>query len=150
VDSDGVKSPIKSENDLLNEKGISPFIMKDVNDYNKFTEFIFVKPPQMPSFIKKYLAKQALKAQPFNKKMWKDMEPYRYILESKLNKITAPTLIIWGDSDRIIHISSIPIFEKNIKNSKSVIIKECGHVPQMEKPAETAAAYQDFLKGTNK
>ncbi len=150
VDSDGVKSPIKSENDLLNEKGIGPFIMKDVNDYNKFTEFIFVKPPQMPSFIKKYLAKQALKAQPFNKKMWKDMEPYRYILESKLNKITAPTLIIWGDSDRIIHISSIPIFEKNIKNSKSVIIKECGHVPQMEKPAETAAAYQDFLKGTNK
>jgi pimeloyl-ACP methyl ester carboxylesterase len=72
-----------------------------------------------------------------------------FTLESKLNKITAPTLILWGDTDRVVHISSVPIFEKNIKNSKSVIIKECGHVPMIEKPAETAAAYQDFLKGKN-
>jgi pimeloyl-ACP methyl ester carboxylesterase len=77
--------------------------------------------------------------------MWSDM----YILESKLNKITAPTLILWGDTDRIVHISSVAIFEKNIKNSKSVIIKECGHAPMIEKPVETAAAYQDFLKGKN-
>jgi len=72
-----------------------------------------------------------------------------YMLESKLNKINAPTLIVWGDSDKLVHISSVPIFEKNIKNSKSVIIKECGHAPMLEKPAETAAAYQDFLKGKN-
>ncbi len=58
------------------------------------------------------------------------MQTDMFILESKLDKITAPTLIVWGDSDRVIHISSVPIFEKGIKNSKSVIIKECGHVPR--------------------
>jgi len=36
---------------------------------------------------------------------------------------------------------------KNVQHSKSVIIKECGHVPMMEKPEETASIYQDFLKG---
>ena len=106
-----------------------------------------MKPPQLPSFMKQYLAKQAVEAGPLNKKICKDMWPDTLILESKLNKITAPTLIVWGDSDKLIHISSVPIFEKNIKNSKSVIIKECGHVPMMEKPAETASIYQDFLKG---
>jgi len=112
-------------------------------------EFLFVKPPQFPNFVKKYLAEQALKDTPFNEKIWKDMQTDLFILESKLDKITAPTLIVWGDSDRVIHISSVPIFEKGIKNSKSLIIKECGHVPMTEKPQETASIYQDFLNGKN-
>jgi len=148
-DALGVKTPIKSELTLLMEKGENPFYIKDVNSFDKYMEFVFVKPPQFPNFIKKYIAKQALKDTPFNEKIYKDMQTDMFILESKLNKITAPTLIVWGDSDKLIHISSVPIFEKGIKNSKSVIIKECGHVPQMEKPAETAAVYQDFLKGKN-
>ena len=72
-----------------------------------------------------------------------------FILESKLDKITAPTFILWGDSDNIFNVSAVPIFEKGIKNSKSVILKECGHLPMMEKPTESASFYQDFLNGKN-
>ncbi len=148
-DASGVNAPVKSELVLLLEKGINPELVKDVNEYNKFLEFVFVKPPKLPSFMKQYLAEQALAAGPIDKKIYKDMWSDMYILESKLNKITVSTLIVWGDSDKLVHISSVPIFEKNIKNSKSVIIKECGHAPMLEKPAETAAAYQEFLKGEN-
>ena len=149
-DAAGVISPIKSELTLLFEKGINPLIIKDVNDYDKFLEFVYMKPPQLPSVIKKYLAKQAVKAGPFNKKILKDQISTDFvILQSKLGKITAPTLIVWGDSDKLIHISAVPIFKKNIKNSKSVIIKDCGHLPMLEKPQETASVYQDFLKGKN-
>ena len=148
-DASGVNAPVKSELVLLLEKGINPELVKDVNEYNKFLEFVFVKPPKLPSFMKQYLAEQAVAAGPLDKKIYKDMWSDMYMLESKLNKINAPTLIVWGDSDKLVHISSVPIFEKNIKNSKSVIIKECGHAPMIEKPAETAAAYQEFLKGEN-
>ncbi|OGP88936.1 MAG: hypothetical protein A2031_03420 [Deltaproteobacteria bacterium RBG_19FT_COMBO_43_11] len=149
-DSAGVISPIKSELTLLFEKGINPLIVKDVNDYNRFLEFVYLKPPQLPSVIKQYLAKQAVKAGPFNKKILKDQISTDFIvLQSNLGKITAPTLIVWGDSDKLIHISAVDIFKKNIKNSKSVIIKECGHLPMLEKPAETAAIYGNFLKGKN-
>jgi pimeloyl-ACP methyl ester carboxylesterase len=148
-DASGVNAPVKSELILLLEKGINPELIKDVNEYDKFLEFVFVKPPKLPSFMKQYLAKQAVATGPLDKKIYKDMWSDMYILESKLNKITAPTLIVWGDSDKLVHISSVPIFEKNIKNYKTVIIKECGHAPMIEKPAETAVAYQDFLKGQN-
>jgi abhydrolase domain-containing protein 6 len=147
--SAGVVSPIKSERALLLEKGINPFVIKDVSDFDKLMEFAFVKPPQIPSFMKKYLAKQAIKASPFNQKIGKDTSSDSLILESKLDKITAPTLILWGDSDKLIHVSSVDVFAKGIKNSKSVVIKECGHMPMLEKPAETAAIYQDFLQGKN-
>ena len=146
-DSVGVNAPIKNEYSLLREKGIHPLIVKDVKDYDRLLEFGWKKPPQIPSFIKQYLAKQAVAAGSLNNKIGNDIWTDGLILESKLNKIKAPTLIVWGDSDKIIHISSVGVFEKNIKGSKSVIIKECGHVPMMEKPQETASVYQDFLKG---
>jgi abhydrolase domain-containing protein 6 len=153
-DSAGVKEPTKSEMTLLMEKGKNPFLVKDVNDFDKFMGIIFLKPPEMPSFIKQYLTKQAMEATrnyEIYEKKWKEKGLWNdfFILESKLNKITAPTLILWGDSDKTINISCVSVFAKNIKNSKSVIVKECGHMPMMEKPAATATAYQDFLNGKN-
>ena len=146
-DAAGVKPPVKSELYLLLQKGKNPLVVENVNDYDKMLEFIYVKPPQLPSSMKEYLTERAMAAAPFNKKIFKDLGTESLMLESKLNKITAPTLIVWGDSDRVLSISSVPIFEKNIKNSRSVIIKECGHIPMMEKPEETASIYKDFLKG---
>jgi pimeloyl-ACP methyl ester carboxylesterase len=104
----------------------------------------------LPSVIKKYLAKQAMKAAPLNEKIYNEISNTDITaLESKLNKITAPTLIVWGDKDKVIDVSSVLIFKKKIKNSQSAIIKECGHLPMMEKPQETASIYQNFLKGKN-
>ena len=147
-DSAGVATPIKSERTLLLEKGINFLVVKDVKGYDKLLEMNFVKPFPIPSLIKKYLAKQAIKAGTFNDKIYSDISNNDLSnLESRLDKITAPALILWGDSDRVIHVSAVPVFEKKIKNSKSVIIKECGHLPMMEKPVETSTAYLDFLKG---
>jgi len=152
--SAGVKEPRKSEAILLMEKGTNPFVIKDVHDYDRLMELLFLKPPKMPSFMKKYMVEQAMNTTrdfEIYEKEWKGKGLWNdwNILESKLNKITAPTLIVWGDSDRMVNISCVPVFEKKIRNSKSVIIKECGHIPSMEKPEESAAVYQDFLKGKN-
>jgi abhydrolase domain-containing protein 6 len=149
-DSGGVKSPVKSERNLLIEKGINPLVVKNVEDYDRLLAINFYKPFPIPSFVKKYLAKEAAKAGPLNEKIYAEITNTDfYTLESKLNKIKAPTLIVWGDSDKVLDISSVPIFRKGIKNSQSVIIKECGHLPMLEKPQETAAAYKEFLKGKN-
>jgi abhydrolase domain-containing protein 6 len=148
-DSAGVVTPVKSERALLLEKGINPLVAKDEKGYDRLLEIVFNKPPQLPSVIKKYLAKQAVKASSFNEKIYNELNTDLTALEGKLNKITAPTLIVWGDSDKVIDVSSVPIFKKNIKGSEAVIIKECGHLPMMEKPQETASIYKDFLKGKN-
>ena len=149
-DSGGVRSPVKSERSLLLEKGINPLVVKNVDDYDKLLAINFYKPFEIPSVIKNYLAKEAAKAGPLNEKIYNEItNTDYYVLEDKLGMIKAPTLIVWGDSDKVLDISSVPIFEDNIKNAKSVIIKECGHLPMLEKPEETAAVYKDFLKGEN-
>lgn len=146
IDAARVISPVKSEFDLLMEKGINPYMMKDVKDFDRFMEFMYYKPPQVPSFIKNYVARQIIKSYAEYEKSFNDGWEKSIFPEDRIRKITAPTLIIWGDSDKNFNLSCARIFEKNIKNSRLVIIKECGHIPIMEKPDETAAAYQAFLK----
>jgi abhydrolase domain-containing protein 6 len=72
------------------------------------------------------------------------------LLEKDLPKIKAPTLILWGENDKIIDVSSVPVFEKGLRNHKTVIIKECGHTPMLEKTQETAEAYLAFVSGIKK
>jgi len=149
-DSGGVKSPTKSELHRLMEKGVNPMVVKNVDDFDKLLAINFYKPFPIPSFVKKYLAKKAEEAAPLNQKIFNEMTDVDFFaLEDKLDMIKAHTLIVWGDSDKVIDVSSVPIFEKKIKNAKSAIIKECGHLPMLEKPQETAAVYKDFLKGKN-
>ena len=117
-----------------------------MDDYDKLLGMNFYKPIKIPSIVKKHLAKEAAKAGPLNQKIHNEITSTDYyVLEDKLGLIKAPTLIVWGDSDKVLDISSVPIFENKIKNAKSVIIKECGHLPMLEKPKETAEAYKDFL-----
>jgi pimeloyl-ACP methyl ester carboxylesterase len=57
---------------------------------------------------------------------------------TKISAIEQPTLILWGEHDKILGIKDATRFEKQIPNSKLVWIKECGHVPHLEKPQVTA------------
>lgn len=145
-DASGVTTTIKSERDLLIEKGTNPYFFKNMSEFNRLFEFNFYKPPRFPFFIKRYLAGQAMEAIPMNEKIYKDMRADYAVLQSNLNKITAPALIVWGDSDKTIHISALDIFAGNIRKSKTAIIKECGHLPMLEKPQETTMVYIEFLK----
>ena len=54
-------------------------------------------------------------------------------LEQDANLINQPTLIIWGDSDTVIPIKNGYKLHEEILNSRFVILKDCGHVPQEEK-----------------
>jgi len=146
-DASGVKSPVKSEREIMIEKGTNPLLVSSAADYDRLLQFTFSKPIQIKSFIKNYLAKKAAAERPINEKIYKEALINDYgMLEGKLDRISVPALIIWGDKDRVVHISSMDIFKKLIKNSKSVVIKECGHLPMMEKPAETSAMFLDFIK----
>jgi pimeloyl-ACP methyl ester carboxylesterase len=69
------------------------------------------------------------------------------VLDNKLAAIKQPTLIIWGREDGLTPLSMGERFKKEIAGSELFIIEKCGHVPQLEKPAEFNAALSKFLGG---
>jgi pimeloyl-ACP methyl ester carboxylesterase len=54
-------------------------------------------------------------------------------LKKRLHRIKAPTLIVWGEDDALISSVYAEEFAKRIANSRIEIIKDCGHVPQVER-----------------
>lgn len=54
-------------------------------------------------------------------------------------------LIIWGENDTLISKDYGIKLANDIKNSELVFIANCGHVPQEEKPEETAKIIYKFL-----
>ncbi|MDY6784338.1 MAG: alpha/beta hydrolase [Cyanobacteriota bacterium] len=64
----------------------------------------------------------------------------------QLSQLHQPTLIVWGRNDKILGTKAAGQFERAIANSKLVWIEECGHVPHLEKPQETARTILNFRR----
>lgn len=69
------------------------------------------------------------------------------MLDGKLGAIKHPTLIMWGREDGLTQLAMGQRFNKEISGSQLFIIDKCGHVPQLEKPAEFNTALIKFLGG---
>lgn len=64
----------------------------------------------------------------------------------KINTITTPTLIIWGDQDQLINVENANLFHQNIKGSRLEILHNIGHVPMEEDPKKVAELISSFIK----
>jgi pimeloyl-ACP methyl ester carboxylesterase len=54
-------------------------------------------------------------------------------LKKRIHRIKADTLIVWGEDDALISSVYAKEFASRIANSRIEIIKDCGHVPQVER-----------------
>ena len=148
-DAAGVKSLRPSEVYKSFAKGENPLLLKDKDDLPRFMGLVFVNPPLLPYPFKKMFVQKAQANKSINEKMANDFKKEFNSLEKDLPKIKVPTLILWGDKDKVLDISSVPVFEKGLKKHKTVIIKNCGHLPMIEKAQETATEYLNFIKSVN-
>ena len=64
---------------------------------------------------------------------------------SQLNRITVPTLLIWGSVDGVIPLEHGRVAHELIPGSKLTIFDDCGHVPQIEHPDRFVEEVKRFL-----
>lgn len=62
-----------------------------------------------------------------------------------LNKIKAATLIIQGDKDMLFPVHLAEEVQKNIRNSKLIVVKNAGHTLNLEHVAEVSGYIIDYL-----
>lgn len=62
-----------------------------------------------------------------------------------MDRIDVPVLIIWGEYDGVIPLVNGQRLQRQIPGSRLVVIPDCGHMPQEEKPQETTKAILQFL-----
>ena len=68
-----------------------------------------------------------------------------YDMRERLPEIACPTLVVWGDRDRLISVRDADTFEQLIPNARKVVFPDTGHVAMLERPAQFNALLEDFL-----
>ncbi len=66
-------------------------------------------------------------------------------LEEVADKITAPTLVIWGAEDKLFPPVIADLVCGHVKGSHKVLIPNAGHFPQLDNPEVFNGALADFL-----
>src|SRR5262249_12199641 len=62
-----------------------------------------------------------------------------------LHSIKVPTLLAWGEHDRLFPKDYAFAFQRLIPGAKAVIIADCGHLPHVEKGEAFAAELEAFI-----
>jgi pimeloyl-ACP methyl ester carboxylesterase len=62
-----------------------------------------------------------------------------------LARVNMPVRIVWGRQDRLIPVECGELYQQAIPGSDLIVIDNCGHVPQLEKPDAFVSAAMEFL-----
>lgn len=78
--------------------------------------------------------------------LWNPAQQYRK-LTSRLWRIGAPTLVVWGREDRLIPLAYGEAYARGIPGAKLEILDRCGHLAPFEHPERFAEIALAFLEG---
>lgn len=122
--------------------GEDPFLVRNRADLHRQLALVFEHPPWVPWPLDAELARQRRADIDFERAVLARItaEDERYALHARLADIHVPVLLLWCAHDRVIDPSAMPVFAAGLRNSRSVLLPDCGHMANMERPAQVAAA----------
>jgi len=110
-------------------------------------DFALEEKPFIPWPIASVMAEKAIENEAINNKIFKDFHSKQtYSFDDEIKKITAPTMILWGAEDRIIHVDNASVFYELIPHSKKEILEGVGHAPMIEVPEKSSMIYKNFIE----
>ncbi len=146
LNNGGIDAPEPSEMWLAVSRGENPLVLSSPEDFDRLLSFVSHKRPFIPWPAKGVLANKTFEHADFNRYIFKALRDERYVpLEPLLGDILQPVLIIWGEYDRVLDVSSIEVMEPLLPQAKVVVMPDTGHLPMIERPTETAAYCLEFL-----
>lgn len=142
----GVPEPEQSELFRSVTKGDNWLVVSSMDSFERLMKNLFVKRPFVPRPVLKYMAQQTIRGAEKTQRIFDEIQANNPPLMELLAHIKAPTFIVWGDQDKLVHVSAAELFCRNITNSELLIMKQTGHMPLLENVKQCGAAYIAFLK----
>ncbi|HKS24734.1 MAG TPA: alpha/beta fold hydrolase [Thermoanaerobaculia bacterium] len=138
VDSVGLDFPTS-----LNESSFAPETMDEARHLLWLQSEEFTK---LPDFVVRDFLRRAISERWILRASMRSMLTRRDVLDGKLQRVTMPTLIIWGTADRLAPPSLAARLHAALPQSRVVMIPGCGHIAMIECRATVMPAIVDFLK----
>ncbi|MCX7789229.1 MAG: alpha/beta hydrolase [Chloroflexaceae bacterium] len=125
--------------------------------WQPWNRYLFQAPP-----LAAFLGAQTLQRPPADQELWRDYladhaatDGRSYLtaltaagvphLHAALRAISAPTLLVAGDSDRLVRLAEVEQCQRLVADSRLVVLEDCGHLPMIEVPDLYHQTVRDFL-----
>lgn len=146
-DNAGINSPNPSDMRKKLEQGVNPLLTQSVDDFDRVIHYAMEVPPFIPWPVKPFKAREALAARDFNNYIFEQIVSDRATgLEPLIGNVQVPVLILWGREDRLLDVSSVEVMKAKLPSARVVIMEDTGHMPMVERPAETARYHLGFME----
>jgi pimeloyl-ACP methyl ester carboxylesterase len=140
----GVAGPEPSELALSVAAGDNWLVASSLPEFERLLDKVFARRPYIPKSVFRVAAARAINGSAKSARIFAETQNNDPSLAERLGLIQAPSLIIWGDQDRVLHVSGGELFRKGIRNSELLVLPGIGHMPLMEKARECSAAWLKF------
>lgn len=126
--------------------GRNMLLPRDSNEFDELMGLLYERPARMPGFVRR-VALHEIAAQRghlqwiFERLLAEGYDP----LGDRLFEIHAPTVLLQGESDRIVDPSGREIFQKRLPSARIRMIPGCGHSPTRERPEVVIGEIVDLL-----
>jgi pimeloyl-ACP methyl ester carboxylesterase len=141
----GLQEPEQSELARCVAQGDNWLVVSSMEGFERLMKNLFVKRPFVPRPALKYLAGQTISRSAKTQRIFDEINSSTPLLE-ELKQIKAPTFIVWGDDDKLIHVSAAEVFRNAIQNSEVLIMKQTGHMPLLEDVRQCAPGISHLLR----
>lgn len=137
------------------EKPIADLFAIDTRFPERLRELLFfdptgpaaqlVQPPGQGSELPDDVLENAMKAMAATAKVGWNPLLHDPKLEGRLHRVSAPTLVLWGEHDRVTPLEYGERYAKRIPDARLEVLSECGHLAPFERPDAWAEAVARFL-----
>lgn len=141
LNASGVSSPEPSTLAKQIAAGENGFFATDLEGFEQFYAMTMSEPPFVPGIIREAVGRMAISR--INRHQYIFEQVRTTVMDHDLSKIKAPTLVVWGDEDQLLHVSMTQTW-RTIPNSRVFVYRGIGHMPHLERPKQTASLFQRF------
>lgn len=124
--------------------GVHPLWVHDSADFKRVFSVVMSDPPFVPTPILNVMAQPSIANEALERKILPLLS--KDGIEGRVTGLMVPTLIVWGDEDRVLHPEGAQILHKLMPNSRVIIMKGIGHMPMLEDVSQTAQDYVAFRR----
>ena len=124
----------------------NPLVVRNQADFDHLVDLCFVQRPWMPRPVQRHLAARAAATCERSLGIFSALRFQSPPLESFADELNLPTLLMWGDQDRVLHPDGLKLLGGLLPDHRSALLENTGHLPQLERPRECASAWLQFTE----
>jgi pimeloyl-ACP methyl ester carboxylesterase len=127
-----------------NPQALNPLVLEREEDVVALVSLVMEKPPFTPKAFLKLIARERMANASIEKQVFTDIQSHD--ITEDIRGLDIPSLIVWGNKDRVLHPGNADLLHELLPNSRRVLMEGIGHLPMMEAPEKSAEDYLKFRK----